>query len=216
MQCLKIQGLSPFYFSKVQLVSRLPLFANRSALALNKKTHITQRSVPARAENLHSNARFSLHVLRVFFNASLKNSGNVLFKIKVCPFFHVPKLIKVVLQVSQWPAFGGSSSLGALCSLKPCRTNNQLAKKNKSPEYTKVFTSFSVSVKKLVGRANGTYGGEPLFCTPHNCKTKFSQVLASALKNLRVVQTKRMVVCKCKARPILILLKLFNHNKKMY
>ena len=37
MQGLKIQGLSPFYFSKVQLVSRLPLFANRSALALNKK-----------------------------------------------------------------------------------------------------------------------------------------------------------------------------------
>ena len=43
------------------------------------------RSVPARAESLHSNVRFSLHVLRVFLNASLKNSGNVLFKIKVCP-----------------------------------------------------------------------------------------------------------------------------------
>ena len=101
MQGLKIQGLSPFYFSKVQLVSRLPLFANRSALALNKNTH-------------HP---------------------------KVCPCtcFHVPKLIKVVLQVSQWPAFGGSSSLGALCSLKPCRTNSQLAKKNKSPDYTKKF-----------------------------------------------------------------------------
>ena len=44
-----------------------------------------RRSVPARAKNLHSNVRFSLHVLRVFLNASLKNSGNVLFKIKVCP-----------------------------------------------------------------------------------------------------------------------------------
>ena len=66
MQGLKIQGLSPFYFSKVQLVSRLPLFANRSALALNKKAYMTQRSVPARAENLHSNAHFSLHVLEFF------------------------------------------------------------------------------------------------------------------------------------------------------
>ena len=161
----------------MQLVSRLPLFANRSALALNKK-------------NTHHP--------------------------KVCPFFHVPKLIKVELQVSQWPAFGGSSSLGALCSLKPYRTNSQLAKKNKSPEYTKVFTSFSVSDKKLEGRANKTFGGVQVYSTPHDCKIKFSQVLASALKNLRVVQTKRTVVCKCLARPILVLLKLFNHNKKTY
>ena len=29
----------------------------------------------ARAKNLFSNVRFSLHVLRVFLNASLKNSG---------------------------------------------------------------------------------------------------------------------------------------------
>ena len=28
------------------------------------------------------------------------------------------------------------------------------------------------------------------------------------------MQTKRSVVCKCKARPNLVLLKLFNHNKK--
>ena len=81
MQGLKIQGLSLFYLSKVQLVSRLPLFANRSALALNKNTH-------------HP---------------------------KLCPFFHVPKVVKVELQVSQWPAFGGSSRLGALCRLKTCR-----------------------------------------------------------------------------------------------
>ncbi|MDY4523943.1 MAG: hypothetical protein SPE03_02815, partial [Treponema sp.] len=94
---------------------------------------LKSRSVPARAENLHSNARFNLHVLRVFLNASLKNSGNVLFKIKVCPCFHVPKLVKVELQMSQWPAFGGSSRLGALCSLKPCkkqlRCHSQLANK---------------------------------------------------------------------------------------
>ena len=47
---------------------------------------------------------------------------------KVCPFFHVPKLVKKNLsQMSQWPACGGSSSLGALCSLKPCKPNSQLA-----------------------------------------------------------------------------------------
>ena len=51
MQGLKIQGLSPFYFSKVQLVSRLPLFANRSALALNKK-HTSPKGL-------------SLHVLKI-------------------------------------------------------------------------------------------------------------------------------------------------------
>ena len=79
---------------------------------------------------------------------------------------------------------------------------------------TKFSQAFSVSVKKLEGCANKTYGGELLFCTPHDCKTKFSQVLASALKNLRVVQTKHTAVCKYKARPILVLLKLFNHNKK--
>ena len=128
---------------------------------------LKSRTVPARAESLHSNVRFDLHVLRVFLNASLKNSGNVSFKIEVCPCFHVPKVIKVELQVSQWPAFGGSSSLGALCRLKPCRTNSQLAKKNKSPDYTKVFTSFSVSVKKLAGRANKTCGGVLAFSTTH-------------------------------------------------
>ncbi len=34
----------------------------------------------ARAKNLFSNVRFSLHVLRVFLNASLKNSGKLCLK----------------------------------------------------------------------------------------------------------------------------------------
>ena len=58
------------------------------------QVHFSARSVPARAESLHTNVRFSLHVLRVFFNASLKNSGNVLFKIEVCPLFQ-PLFCKV-------------------------------------------------------------------------------------------------------------------------
>ena len=50
--------------------------------------------------------------------------------------------------------------------------------------------------------------------TNHQNILKFSQVLASALKNLRVVQTKRAVVSWHLARLNLVLLKLFNHNKK--
>ena len=83
MQGLKIQGLSPFYFSKVQLVSRLPLFAIRSALA-----HV---KIQKQKKNLLTGVRFYKHM-------------------------------------SQWPACGGSSSLGALFTLKPCRENSQLAK----------------------------------------------------------------------------------------
>ena len=39
----------------------------------------------ARAKNLFSNVRFSLHVLQVFLNASLKNSGDALFKSRGVP-----------------------------------------------------------------------------------------------------------------------------------
>ena len=78
------QGLSLFfYFSKVQLVSRLPLFAIRSALA-----HV---KIQKQKKNLLTGVRFYEHM-------------------------------------SQWPACGGSSSLGALFTLKPCTNHTQLAK----------------------------------------------------------------------------------------
>ena len=38
------------------------------------------RGVPACAVCLHTNERFSLHMLRVFLNASLKNSGKLCLK----------------------------------------------------------------------------------------------------------------------------------------
>ena len=46
---------------------------------------LISRSVPAYACCLHTNERFSLHMLRVFLNASLKNSGDALFKSRSVP-----------------------------------------------------------------------------------------------------------------------------------
>ena len=43
------------------------------------------RSVPARAKNLYSNVRFSLHVLRVFLNAVAKKLVDALFKSRGVP-----------------------------------------------------------------------------------------------------------------------------------
>ena len=65
----------------------------------SQRANIQTRSVPARALSLHTNRRFSPHVLRVFFNAPLKNSENVLFKNKVCPLFLLGITLGIILNV---------------------------------------------------------------------------------------------------------------------
>ena len=44
--------------------------------------------VPARTKNSYTSEHFCLCVLRVFLNASLKNSGIVLFKSRCVPAFN--------------------------------------------------------------------------------------------------------------------------------
>ena len=70
--CLNL-GLSLFYVSFFLVIKKTPyIFHN-----LQKYNKI--RSVPACAVCLHTNERFCLHMLRVFFNAVAKKLGDALF-----------------------------------------------------------------------------------------------------------------------------------------
>ena len=54
------------------------------------------RSVPACAVYLHTNERFCLHMLRVFFNAVAKKLGDTLFKSRSVPILSALLLLNLL------------------------------------------------------------------------------------------------------------------------
>ena len=56
------------------------------------KKLVKSRSVPARAENLHTNERLVSTCCEFFLTLSLKNSVFILFKFEICPCLTLKKL----------------------------------------------------------------------------------------------------------------------------